>query len=125
MIFGINYLNLKLKIWTNSVTKLKCAPIFTKFSTQNKWHKGRYTYEVHENCLILKTLHPLVQLRPPLFHSLDLGRPISTEFPLSPNDNQSIKRKHNPRMTIYMLSGLSFKSAFVFSINSLSFLAFH
>ena len=32
----------------------------------------------------------------------------------SPNDNQSIKRKHNPRMTI-----ICSRSAFVFSINSL------
>ena len=38
--------------------------------------------------------------------------------PPSSNDNQSIKRKHNPRMTI-MLPGPSFRSAFVFSINSL------
>ena len=30
---------------------------------------------------------------------LDLGGSISNE-PLIPNDNQSIKRKHNPRMTI-------------------------
>ena len=36
----------------------------------------------------------------------------------SPNDNQLIKRKHNPRMNI-MLSEFSFKSAFVFSISSL------
>ena len=28
-----------------------------------------------------------------------LGRPISNK-PLPPNDNQSIKRKHNPMMTI-------------------------
>ena len=61
---------------------------------------------------------PLVQPRPKFLHSLDLGRPISNEPPPSANNNQSIKRKHNPRMTI-MLSGLSFRSAFVFSINSL------
>ena len=36
---------------------------------------------------------------------------------LSPNDNRSIKRKHNLRMS--MLSGPSFRSPFVFSINSL------
>ena len=30
---------------------------------------------------------------------LDLGGSISNE-PLIPNDNQSVKRKHNPRMTI-------------------------
>ena len=40
-------------------------------------------------------------LPPPRLHSLDLGRPISNEpTPLSPNENQWIKRKHNPRMTI-------------------------
>ena len=43
----------------------------------------------------------LVQLRPKFFHPLDLGRLISNETPPPfPNDNQSIKRKHNPRMTI-------------------------
>ena len=44
---------------------------------------------------------PLVHLRLKFFYSLDLGRPISNEPP-SPNDNHSIKRKHNPRMTIYV-----------------------
>ena len=34
------------------------------------------------------------------FHPLDFGRPISNEPPHTPIDNQSIKRKHNPRMTI-------------------------
>ena len=68
-----------------------------------------------------------VQLRPMFFHPLDLGRPIPNEPPLplslSSNDNQSIKRKHNPRMTIrYQVfpSGRLF-----FSINSLTCLAFH
>ena len=37
---------------------------------------------------------PLVQLRPKFFHPHDLGRPVLT------NDNQSIERKHNPRMII-------------------------
>ena len=38
----------------------------------------------------------------------------------SPNDNQSIKRKHNPMMTIICYQVLpSFRSAFVFSINPL------
>ena len=52
---------------------------------------------------------PPVHLRPKLFHPLDLGRPISNETPL-PNDNQSVKRKHNPRMTIisYQQSSLCF-----------------
>ena len=44
---------------------------------------------------------PLVHLRPDFFPSLDLGRPILNQPPPhSPNDNQSVKRKHNPRMTI-------------------------
>ena len=38
--------------------------------------------------------------------------------PSSPNDNQSIKRKHNPRMTI-MCYQVLLSSAFVFSINLL------
>ena len=60
---------------------------------------------------------PYVHLRPTFFHPLDLRLPISNEL-LSSNDKQSVKRKHNLRMTI-MLSGPSFRSAFVFSINSL------
>ena len=39
-----------------------------------------------------------VYLHPKFFHPLDLGRPISNGPP-SPNDNESIKRQHNPRMT--------------------------
>ena len=60
----------------------------------------------------------LVHQRPKFFHPLDLGRSISNEPPSCSNDNQSIKRKRNPRMTI-MLPDPSFRSAFVFSINSL------
>ena len=60
---------------------------------------------------------PLIHLRPKFFQPLDLGRPISNEpphppphtpRPPSPNDNQSIKTKNNPRTTI-MLSGPSFR----------------
>ena len=43
---------------------------------------------------------PFVYLRPKLFHPLELGRPISKKASPSPNDNQSIKRKHNPSFTI-------------------------
>ena len=72
---------------------------------------------------------PLVQLRPKFFHPLDLGPHISNEPPYpptppSPNDNQSIERKHNPSFICYTLSGLSFRSSFVFSINSLSLSCF-
>ena len=38
--------------------------------------------------------------RPKFFHPLDLERPIPNKPP-SPNDNQLIKTKHNPRMTVY------------------------
>ena len=43
---------------------------------------------------------PLVYLRPKFFHPLNLRRPVSNEPHASSNDNQSVKRKHNPRMTI-------------------------
>ena len=44
---------------------------------------------------------------------LDLGRSNSNEPP-SPNDNQSVKRKPDPRMTIicYQQSSLSLKDGF-------------
>ena len=47
-------------------------------------YKGRYTYDVHENCPIFKTPHLLVQLLSKLFLLLDLGRPISSEPPPHP-----------------------------------------
>ena len=45
---------------------------------------------------------PLVHVRPKFLNPFDFERPISSELPPpnSPNDNQSIKRKHNRRMTI-------------------------
>ena len=50
---------------------------------------------------------PLVQLRAKFFHPLDLARPISNEPtpppPSCPNDNQSVKRKHNPRIGCLLL----------------------
>ena len=52
---------------------------------------------------------PLVHIGPIFFQPLDLARSTSNEHPtppifLSPNDNQSIKRKHNnPRMTTYVI----------------------
>ena len=42
---------------------------------------------------------PPAHLRAKFFHTLDLGRPISNEPLPSPNDNQLVKRKHDPRMT--------------------------
>ena len=44
---------------------------------------------------------------------------------LSPNDNQSIKRKHNPRMTMICYQVFPSGRLFFFSINSLTCLAFH
>ena len=51
---------------------------------------------------------PLVHLSPKLYHPLQHGRPVSINSYTSPpppppsyvNDNQSAKRKQNPRMTI-------------------------
>ena len=43
---------------------------------------------------------PLVHLHPKFFHPLDLGSTNSNKLPPSPNDNQSIKQKHDPRMII-------------------------
>ena len=61
---------------------------------------GRCTNDVHEHWPIFKTPDPLVQLCPTFFHLVELGRPISNEPPSLSKLNQSIKRKHNPRMTI-------------------------
>ena len=60
-------------------------------------HKGRYTYGVHENCLIFKTPPtPLVHMRPKFFHPLDLGRPISNTPPrLLPLQMITSKLKEN------------------------------
>ena len=38
------------------------------------------------------------------FHAVDIGCPVSNQpSPYTPIDNQSIKRKHNPTMTIICL----------------------
>ena len=44
--------------------------------------KGRYTYDVHENCLIFKSPQ---HLRPKYFHPLDLGRSALNEAPRRPS----------------------------------------
>ena len=70
-----------------------------------------------------------VQLRPIFIHPLDLGRPIPNEPPLplslslSSNDNKSIKRKHNPRMTMICYQVFPSGRLF-FSINPLIFSGF-
>ena len=46
---------------------------------------------------------PLVYLRPIILNPLEIGRQISNNPFLSRNDNQSIKRKHNPRLNIYVI----------------------
>ena len=79
---------------------------------------------VRENCSIFNTPTHLVHLRPKFFHPLDLVLPISNEpllslsLSLSPNDSQSIK-KNIMQGWLFTSSGSSFRSAFVFSINSL------
>ena len=89
------------------------------------FNKGWYTYDVHNNCPIFKALHSLcscrsIILQPPWSWTSNFKRTPS----LSPTNNQLIKRTHNPENVIQrfdyrMLSGYSFRSAFVFSINSL------
>ena len=97
-LFRVNYLHCtcccSLWLWLLSFSKK-----FSKFPNEAV-HKCSLSddthYDVHENCLIFKTprtpcpstskiLHPLVQFQ--------------TNHP-SPNDNQSIKRKHNPKISI-------------------------
>ena len=50
---------------------------------------------------------PLLCPATKILPSHDLGRPIANEAPLplhsSPNDNQSVKRKHNLGMTLYVI----------------------
>ena len=57
---------------------------------------------------------PLVQQRSKFFDSLELWRPISNEPP-SPNDNQSIKRKHNPSEVIrsFLQVGFCFQNKLI------------
>ena len=64
------------------------------------------TYDVHENCLIFKTSHPIVHLRPKFCHPLELGRPISNEPP-SPNDNQSVKKNTIQGWLLYAIRSFS------------------
>ena len=70
--------------------KLHIWALFTQWNDQHTLDidvsrvtsdKGRYTYDVHENCPIPKNPHPLVQLRPRNFHPLDLGLPVSNKSP--------------------------------------------
>ena len=73
--------------------------------------------------------NPLAHLRPKFFHPLELEPPISNDSApvpcLSPNDNQSIKRKHNPSMTTtsyqVLLSGRLLFSAKLIHLVWLSF----
>ena len=94
--------------WDSKLTELMpdyqdiCRCKFSQFNSEYICkHKGRYKYGVHENC---SPPTPLVRLRPKFFHPLGLGRPISNEYPpnppSSPNNNQSIKRKHYLSMAI-------------------------
>ena len=55
---------------------LQLLPGFVPFDCQ----KGRYTYDVHENCQIFQSPPP-AHLHPKFFHSLDVGRPIPNDLP--------------------------------------------
>ena len=87
-----------------------------KFPDYEIFIKWRYTYDVHQNCQIIKTSYLLVQLCPRFFHLRKAWTSNFKRIPTSSNDNQAIKRKHNPRMTIIFyqafLSGrLSFSAS--------------
>ena len=82
-------------------------------------YKGWYTYNVHEHCPIFNTPHPLVHLSPIFFHSLDLGRPISNKLPPLLQIITNQLKENIIQGWLFILSGPSFRSAFVFSINSL------
>ena len=80
--------------------------------------QGQCTYDVHENCSIFKTSHLFY---PSTSRILPRSWPWMSNFkqpPPSPNDNKSIKRKQS-KDDYYMLSDISFRSAFVSSISSL------
>ena len=68
--------------------------------------KGRNTYDVHENCPIFKTSPPplssYVQNSSPPWPSTtpQAHTHTHTHTTHSPNDKQSVKTEHNPRMTI-------------------------
>ena len=73
-------------------------------------------------------MFPLAVMQPPPSLSicvqysstlLTLDVQFQTNPPLSPNDNQSFKRKYSPRMTIMCYQALSSGRPFVFSISSL------
>ena len=79
---------------------------------KNKWDCFNKVTDDHANMTSIKIVQfsrpptPLALLHPKFSHPLDLGRPVSNEPPPPssltplPNDDQSVKSKHNPRMTI-------------------------
>ena len=71
------------------------------------------------NCPTFKTPTPLVHLRPQFFHTLDLGRPISTEPPLSLQMITSqLKENIIQGLTLYVISSfLQVGFRFLYQIN--------
>ena len=70
---------------------------------------------------------PLVHLRQKFFHPLDLGRPISNEPHHLSHSLQMIANQLKENIMqgwLFMLSSTSFRSDFVFSINSLILFSF-
>ena len=55
--------------------------------------QGRYRYDVHENCLILKIPQSIVQVRPKFFHSLDPAHPILNETPPNLHPQQTMEQQ--------------------------------
>ena len=99
-----------------------CQIFHGKFFAEHLWatasNKGRQTFDVHDNCQIFKTPYPPF---PATSKVLPAPWPWTPNFepdpPSSANDSLSIKRKHNPRMTI--ISYQVFPSGrFLFSVSA-------
>ena len=61
---------------------------------------GRYTYDVHENCLIFKTPQPPVHVRPKFFH---LPRPWTSNFEQLPPPTHTLSNKlWNNNLTVHV-----------------------
>ena len=96
--------------WTKYLIFALCEQNFLRYITWNLagfflTDKGWYTYDVHENCPILKIPTPCLSmfkiLPLPWSNTSNFKRIPSPTSPTSPeNYNQSIKRKHKPRTTI-------------------------
>ena len=129
----------------NLVPKSNCRVVKFSFYSHSKFthgHPTHFSFCLRDGefyfiicCLLLRDTHatskkrvqfsrfstPLVQLCPTFFHPLDLGRPISNDPPSPPPSplqmtTNQLKEDITQGQLLY---GLSLRSAFDFSINSL------